>query len=230
MRIKVVVRFMAKTVKTTKKTRSRKKPAKPSKTKKAPARKAPAKNKKVARLASELKRVKEEELLDVSRDWKKHSVDRHEIPEIRVPKEKHIPSASLPSKRQAGRTGEYEVYKQRTEQDKRLMMWAGVSFFMVVILLVWILNLKNTFKTIEANNINAPNLEWSEITDNFSQTMDEVKKGLAELKEGAGTTTPNVLPESEDTATSTGDDIKELQKRLKDLEEKLDSVQVDLEN
>lgn len=160
------------------------------------------------------RRGKKDELLGVSKDWKKHAAGEHELPETRKPKEKHI---------------EHEAHKQRTEQDKRLMMWAGVSFFMVVILFVWILNFKNTFKTIEANNTNTTNFEWSEITDTFSQTMDEVKKGLAELREGTGTTTPNVLPENEDIATSTEEDIKELQERLKDLEEKLDSAQVDLE-
>jgi len=35
--------------------------------------------------------------------------------------------------------------EEKVERDKKLMMWAGVSFFMVLILALWVLNIKSIF-------------------------------------------------------------------------------------
>jgi type II secretory pathway component PulM len=135
----------------------------------------------------------------------------------------------------------------RKERDKRMILWAGVSFFMVLIFGFWIYNLKHTFKKIENENAGGNDFEWSEITGDFSKTMDEMKENLAEIKKFAdtaenyeaatstvavGTSTISIIgttTEEKIISTSTPvkqddlDEIEELKARLEELEKKLNA-------
>jgi len=136
----------------------------------------------------------------------------------------------------------------KKERDKRMILWAGVSFFMILIFAFWIFNLKQTFKRIESENTGGDDFEWSRISDDFSKTMGEMKENLAEIKkftdtaENYETGTSTALTASSSAASviststeekiiSTGtpsekdglDEIEELKARLEELENKLNA-------
>ncbi len=120
---------------------------------------------------------------------------------------------------------------EKIERDKRLMMWAGVTFFMVLIFGVWIFNIKNVFKTIENTDTNSSAVqEWDKIADEFSATLEKVKEGMAELKEvETEEDGRDVFSESatttDDAIVSEDDKIEELKKRLEELESKVGGEQ-----
>lgn len=132
--------------------------------------------------------------------------------------------------------------EERTGRDKKLMMWAGVSFFMILILAFWILNIKSVFKGAKEARENPQKFEWNKITNEFDQTIEQIKKGLNELKQVSVTdnistttedsaNTNNLLPRSEDIGSSSprgvepGDEenLEELKVRLKELEGKIEN-------
>ena len=112
---------------------------------------------------------------------------------------------------------------------------------MILILAFWIFSLKTVFRA-PANNTSSPQqeLNWSKITDEFKDTMEQMRKDLDEFsafKETEGER--NIfLPVSESATTSTSslsaqdksplleeqitqEEIKELKSRLEKLENKL---------
>ncbi len=134
---------------------------------------------------------------------------------------------------------------EEVEKNKRLVMWSGVTFFMLAIVIIWAINIKSVFKA--APETAGSDFNWEEISENFSRSMEEAKKGIDEVKSIAGeenaTTTPAVLPAGgAASSTSTSDvagsdagnaiasstdesadqvDLKELRKKIEELEKKL---------
>jgi len=151
------------------------------------------------RRGNKAKKDSEEELLDVSRGWKKQRASLVKVDQRLV-------------KRDAD-------YSQKDEQDKRLMMWAGVAFFMILILFFWILNIRKSFNN--GNQIDSRGgIDWGEMKENFDETMEQMKEGIKEFKAAT------------EEEVDTGDDIKkeqlnenemdELKQRLKEIEKKLE--------
>lgn len=131
---------------------------------------------------------------------------------------------------------------EQIERSKRMIMVAGVTFFMVVIVGFWMFNLKQVFRSQQPSE--AAKLDIDEITENFNKAMAEVGEGLDkfnELKNAINTsatstevvasTSPEeifattspaggTLPQAE-TATSTEQqvEIEALKARLEELEQ-----------
>ena len=74
------------------------------------------------------------------------------------------------------------------DNHKRLAMWTGVIFFMVLIFAVWVYNIKATFRA-PANNNKESDLSWDKISEDFKKTMGEVKENIADLKSAVQTAT-----------------------------------------
>jgi len=64
----------------------------------------------------------------------------------------------------------------RKERDKRMLLWTGVGFFMLLILAFWLIGLKQTFKRIESENANKSGGELDEITEDLGKAISEMKK------------------------------------------------------
>lgn len=136
---------------------------------------------------------------------------------------------------------------ERVERSKRLVMWSGVTFFMLVIIVVWALNIKSVFQAVPSTG---DGTDWQEISSNVSKSLEEAKKSMEEIKEQAkeiASTSPEALSggraasstPAENSALSengqpalsattspdlTGEtDMKALKNRIDELEKKLNS-------
>ena len=93
----------------------------------------------------------------------------------------------------------------RIEKDKRLMMWAGVTFFMVLIASAWIYNTKKTFERSRLENDNSLSAtQWQDLTAEIDDKIDELKDSLKDIKKFNSTSTEMIgtLPESIATTTN----------------------------
>ncbi|MBU0619863.1 MAG: hypothetical protein V1768_02705 [Patescibacteria group bacterium] len=91
---------------------------------------------------------------------------------------------------------------KKVEQGKTLAMWSGVIFFMFIIVLVWVINLQHSFKNIETSNETAKQLNWDEVIDGFSKTMNQIEKKYSEAKQ-ATTTNSTSSPEKQGNVNAT---------------------------
>jgi hypothetical protein len=66
------------------------------------------------------------------------------------------------------------------EKDKKLIMWTGISFFMILILFLWVLNINKIFKTSNLNNNINNDLE--NVSGNFFENFNEIMDGINEFK------------------------------------------------
>lgn len=105
---------------------------------------------------------------------------------------------------------------KKLEKEKRLLLWSGVAFFMTVILVFWVINLKQVFKETASAPKNEEGMDWSKISEDFSKTMQEAKQAIGDLK---APVEMEIATSSLGIATSTSE-IDELKKRLEKLEEK----------
>ena len=116
--------------------------------------------------------------------------------------------------RPAGEKEINQVYNEKIEQEKKLLMWSGIIFFMLLILVGWVYNFNSQVKKNSKNiNNNANKLEWSKITGEVSDSIKQIEADLAKLREaklekvgGIATSTdfplPNLLKTEQTTATS----------------------------
>ncbi|MDD5071140.1 MAG: hypothetical protein PHQ42_00130 [Patescibacteria group bacterium] len=142
-----------------------------------------------------------------------------------------------PVKREIGKPRLFQ--DEKIERDKKLMMWAGVSFFMVLIFAGWVLNMRSVFRGAKEARNNYRQFEWDKLTGDFGQTIEQIKKGLEELKQvsvidNISTSTENNLDESNLLPNKNADfsspeaeikeeNLEELKNRLKELEEEIEN-------
>jgi len=143
---------------------------------------------------------------------------RRQLLKVRIKKTKVRKSAAVVSanknKEAAGREEELvreakELYWQ-AEREKRMVMWSGVTFFMLLIVFFWFYNLK---QIIESNRLeSANNVSLEEITGDMGDKFIQMKKEMTKIKEFAqkansedqATSTPGAAPETkENTPTAT---------------------------
>lgn len=147
-----------------------------------------------------VKKVNEPELLNISKEWNKERIV-----------EDNLDSVTL------------ENDFLDDDRDKRLMMWAGVIFFMVLISSFWIMNMKNIFKTDDIKSNSESAYDWTEIKDELDEVMGDVKEGLDEinnqnhLNTSIESETPEVLSES-----GSKEEIVDLKNRLEEIERKME--------
>ncbi len=111
----------------------------------------------------------------------------------------------------------------KVEQEKRLIMWVGVSFFLVLIIFFWFLGIKYVFKqTSDKESDRSALQQLGNVSDQFSQAIQEMKKGLAEIKSeiDIGTNSAESIIEDEQVSAQerpllfTEEDIEDLKEAL----------------
>lgn len=68
-------------------------------------------------------------------------------------------------------------------QKKIFLMKVGVSFFVALILVLWILNLQNVWKINKLNSPIASSSNWAELRADFDQLSTDLNKRLEKFKE-----------------------------------------------
>lgn len=113
-----------------------------------------------------------------------------------------------------------EIDNAKVEREKKLIMHTGIAFFMILIISVWIFNMKTVFKSTKAETgDNAARTQLNEITDEFSKNMERIKQELKEIK----SLEKNSSDQNEAARESGGekinpDEIEKLKKKLEELE------------
>lgn len=97
-------------------------------------------------------------------------------------------------------------YSRRVENDKKLIMWSGVIFFMVLTLFFWVINLDKIFQTNKNENT-GQEFNWDEISADFTNKLGDFKNDLDEIRNSSD----DLLETSSDSAaTSTSENIENL--------------------
>ncbi len=96
------------------------------------------------------------------------------------------------------------------EKDKIFAMWAGVIFFMVLIFIFWLFTFRSTIETNSSVN-QSEQFNWQEVKQEFSQTMQDVRGNLNEIKE----LREEFVAETKETQLS-DEQIEELKKNILD--------------
>ena len=129
------------------------------------------------------------------------------------------------------------------EKDKKLLLYSAVSFFLVLIVFLWLFNLPSILKSKTIEEDEANNFNWSEISDtlkdtwsSFSDNWSEVSKDLEkEVKDDKEKNNAGIFVGSTSTpeiATSTVDrqEFEDMQDDLKRLEEALEKANMEKQN
>jgi|GEM_PF-2074533 len=128
------------------------------------------------------KKVVEDDLLPESRAFLKER--RSRVAEADV-----LSAKARPAQKDSRKSELDQAYLDRMEseiredQSKRLVIWTGVSFFMMLILIVWAYNMKNVFVQTAADlSDKNEQVNLDKITDDFKKSFGEVKNNMAGLK------------------------------------------------
>jgi len=124
-----------------------------------------------------------------------------------------------------------KIAELKIERDKKLLMWVGVTFIMAIVLVLWIINLKNMFREQARQNQIGKELNIDQISEQFNKTMDEVSTNLNQLNEiSTATSTLASTSPSTNLVTSTSTvnfeetaEIQQLRARLEELERRLNT-------
>lgn len=143
--------------------------------------------------------------------WKKKKVDNGFIqPEIQTEKKKIIKEKEIVpevknvyepvQKKQA------VIITQRTEADKKIIMWSGIGFVMVIIFIIWIFQIKQTIIQARIEDDNNPKEDIGAIISDVTDKLGQMKGDLKKIKDY------NVA-----VATSTVDAEKTLRVKMDDI-------------
>jgi hypothetical protein len=160
---------------------------------------------------------KQFELLEESKNWRKESL-----------KEKN--SLSEKEKQEIKKTygqGFYEKdekYKEDNdyESDKKLMMWAGITFLMTAILFFWILNIKNILKSDSVEN--AGEFKWTEVRSEIDDIMGDIEKNIdnIEFKAEEESKDKEEIELSKEADNISEETIIDLKNKIEELEQKME--------
>ncbi len=132
--------------------------------------------------------------------------------------EKPLPVNNIPTQETAvpaSRRVESRRDPERIEREKRFIIWSGVTFFMLLIVFFWFLNLGHPFRVAETVKDDDFSKTWQELSDDLVGRMEEMQTDLTRINElkdtllqgrtatTTGTSTVSGLPESDPIATST---------------------------
>lgn len=107
------------------------------------------------------------------------------------------------------------IISQRTEADKKLIMWSGIGFFMVIIFVIWIFQIKQTIiqAKIEGN---------SNSTEDISMILSDVTEKIGQMKVDLD----KIRNYSETVATGTAEVDSALRDKIEELVEDIASSTV----
>ncbi len=106
---------------------------------------------------------------------------------------------------------------EQQERDKKILLWSGVSFFMVMIFLLWIFNMQSIFKGVEQDKNKSFFSNFSINQESTNQTVDQIKNKLNSIKE--------VSKNQEQGEEGVKDQDQKLQNNINKLKQKFQEIQ-----
>ena len=95
--------------------------------------------------------------------------------------------------------------EEKFEKEKRMIMWTGVSFFMILIMIFWVINFQRNFKAI-AMDQKGGLPDWQQVTQQFQATMNntsEVKNEIQKVGTVVASTTSGAADQIQYEAAAT---------------------------
>lgn len=138
------------------------------------------------------------------------------------PTETEKPKREIESRELAA---EATKHSAKLEREKKLIMWSGVSFFMVLIFAFWLFNVREIFNNGKGGASPAKEQQFNleEITDRFNESMKEVRQNLSQFDSLATTSVSVSGPAATTSGELSQEEIRALKSRLEELENKLNS-------
>ncbi|MCK4539804.1 hypothetical protein KAU09_01475 [Candidatus Parcubacteria bacterium] len=92
--------------------------------------------------------------------------------EIKAEKIAHSPKTKQPG-----------IISEKQEKDKQLIMWSGVTFFMILIIFVWAYQIRHSIGQAKLENNNQKTEEWKEVLSDLEKNINGLKTNLEKVKE-----------------------------------------------
>ncbi|MDD4271623.1 MAG: hypothetical protein PHF50_02360 [Patescibacteria group bacterium] len=117
----------------------------------------------------------------------------------------------IKNKKKSGKAEAAVILEKETNEDvekeKLLLMRVGVACVMVVFFVGWIFNLKYQFK-INSNNNGKSSFNWEQTKAELDRAMNQIKQGVAEIKQIQATQPQNTLPRESELTSAQIDLLK----------------------
>jgi len=78
-----------------------------------------------------------------------------------------------------------EIDQEKIEKDKKLIMWSGIIFFIVLIIGFWLMNSKSILRinSSSQNKDSSSQIKWNSFKDELNKTMTQIKQQLSEINQ-----------------------------------------------
>lgn len=73
-----------------------------------------------------------------------------------------------------------KIMWEKEEKAKYAALWAGIFFFMTLIIFLWVLNTKSLFEYLNFNKKKSFNID--QFSQEFNQSLDDVMSKLGKMK------------------------------------------------
>ncbi|RLC39239.1 hypothetical protein DRH27_00210 [Candidatus Falkowbacteria bacterium] len=78
---------------------------------------------------------------------------------------------------------EGRILEEKIERSKEMIMWSGVIFFMLLVAILWIYNIRHTFKVLQEKNDSESGIsDWQEMTRELEEKISDFKDSYEEIK------------------------------------------------
>lgn len=114
---------------------------------------------------------------------------------------------------------------EELERNKKLILWSGVLFFMVLIAFFWIANTKKMIKENKLNQKKVEITDWESLTEEVGEKIEQMKEDLKNIQSFSNNNISTSTEEFEvfsETATSSApaaspEDLEILKKKIEEL-------------
>ena len=112
------------------------------------------------------------------------------------------------------------IDKARLEREKKLIMWSGVAFFMLLISGFWFVNMKNSFLRVSSQaDAGTEDFQafWQSASADLSERFQELEAQMPLLPEEAGTEAAGAGAETETETSGEAGEIEALKQALEEM-------------
>ena len=76
-----------------------------------------------------------------------------------------------------------KIISEKQEKDKQLIMWSGITFFMILIMFIWVFQIRHSISQTKLENNSQKTEEWKEVFSDLEKNISDLKRDLEKVKE-----------------------------------------------